>query len=228
MQIDQCVGKILFFSFEKNVASRISQYKNWAHTFFLHPLIPLFYISTSNPLTMSNSPDKDVTTIASIPPTPTPTFDPEKVAQENVSPPSSFGKATTQFLVQKAIATALRNAQLENQALTSQLQEVHIRHSDDKESTSSISTESSGPTSEATTESWKKEIKQSAKRYMTVVKSSVFSYLSLSFLYFTYLWTPLLTVKDFPTSFLPYLISLVLSYSITFRHIPFPFHMTHG
>ena len=52
--------------------------------------------------------------------------------------------------------------------------------------------------------------------------SPLFSpYLSLSFPSFTYSWTPVLTVKDLPTSFHSYLISLVLSYSTMFRHIRF-------
>ena len=58
-----------------------------------------------------------------------------------------------------------------------------------------------------------------------VVKSPIFSLSQAIFSSITYLWTLLLTVKDFPTLFPPYLISVCLnlfhnvpSHSVSFSH----------
>jgi len=64
--------------------------------------------------------------------------------------------------------------------------------------------------------------------FVHVVKSPV---LSLSQSIFSFYYLPMDTrtyCQGLPTSFHPYLISLALSYSTIFRHIPFLSHMTHG
>ncbi|KAL0057412.1 hypothetical protein AAF712_015948 [Marasmius tenuissimus] len=94
---------------------------------------------------MSNTPDANA---SATPPQSEASLDLDKVSDEN-----------------KAIAAALRKAQLDNQALTSQLKDMRI-HGPSKQPTSSISSNSTK--SSAATETWRVEVKKSGQKFMVM------------------------------------------------------------
>ncbi|KAJ8072100.1 hypothetical protein PM082_015658 [Marasmius tenuissimus] len=97
---------------------------------------------------MSSTPGPNMPVSATLPEAP---VDFDKVADEN-----------------KALASALRKSRLDNQALTSQLKDVHIHRKNDGEAGSSISSKSSSKSS--TSEARKGKVRQSGQKYMVMYR----------------------------------------------------------